>query len=790
MGKAAIGLSGKRIKQIAREILQGAPNGIHRRDLEALIHQKNLITKKNTIRANVSAFLGTQGKKLGRGTWTLKTPMRAAAANTPPHDPDQDEMGEAPPEIAQPNGDDEEVGDALGESDSTDIEVRSITLDDFIASVRKGEYQIPRFQREYVWGKTKVRSLLESICLRLPIGSIFVWKAGSGHSDFVRHLVPDIPAPKHDDAITFVLDGQQRITSLYYALRGLKVGNVNYRELCFDLKARALVQRKEDRSRFWSVATMWNMMPEDWKQVPQEYGHTFNRFWHVLHKYPVCVVEVKNKDTDQVIQIFGRLNQSGKRLTRFDLVAARTWTPEFDLRERSKKDISDELDANGFGEISPDTVTQVIALLQFGGSAGKQLIQLTPEHIKKWWGPIAKSLPLAAGWLRYVVGVRHVRLLPYEAFLILLSYAFASSGKTAFSQNQARWLQLWFWRASFGQRYGSHVSEAIGKDKLLLDKLMKDEEPTFDQPVRLSARDLIATKMTQSESAIRNAFLCLLAHRHPIDLLNNMQFEIGGPQLSDLKSPEKHHVFPRGFLETKAQESRVHALPNFCFVPGDLNRKISATGPSKYFGDLKARNSKFEEACERQLIPITKDSGIWTDDYDAFLEARAKLLLEEIERLCGISITIPGRERHDAIGRIEERLRDKIYAVLEKAHGPDYWNPQNIPQDVYRDVEERIRRDRETYGEEATRQYSTPRGKLNKCTPGQYWDIIRNRANWPYFKNWLKPEEDAKTMLRWFSNYRNPEQHFDRPLISREEVLRRGELAINWLGRKLGESAS
>jgi uncharacterized protein with ParB-like and HNH nuclease domain len=75
------------------------------------------------------------------------------------------------------------------------------TLSNLIVSVGKGDYRIPQFQREYVWEKSKVISLFDSIYKEYPVGSFFLWKAGKEHNRLFRHSI-DLnihPIQKDDD---------------------------------------------------------------------------------------------------------------------------------------------------------------------------------------------------------------------------------------------------------------------------------------------------------------------------------------------------------------------------------------------------------------------------------------------------------------------------------------------------------------------------------------------------------------------------------------------------------------
>lgn len=105
------------------------------------------------------------------------------------------------------------------------IEVKPGQLTNLIADVETGRYRIPQFQREYVWAKSRVRELFDSIYQEYPIGSFFLWDAERQHNHLFRQLVDlGIPPVGDTDDVSFILDGQQRITSLYVTLKGLTVG--------------------------------------------------------------------------------------------------------------------------------------------------------------------------------------------------------------------------------------------------------------------------------------------------------------------------------------------------------------------------------------------------------------------------------------------------------------------------------------------------------------------------------------------------------------------------------------
>ncbi|MGY8640497.1 MAG: DUF262 domain-containing protein [Verrucomicrobiales bacterium] len=89
-------------------------------------------------------------------------------------------------------------------SNSTDQKIKVVndTLGGLVGGVKKGEYRIPQFQREYVWEKSKVVQLFDSIYNEYPIGSFFLWKAGHEYNRLFRHAIDlNIPGIEEDDNV-------------------------------------------------------------------------------------------------------------------------------------------------------------------------------------------------------------------------------------------------------------------------------------------------------------------------------------------------------------------------------------------------------------------------------------------------------------------------------------------------------------------------------------------------------------------------------------------------------------
>src|SRR5262249_43859876 len=146
----------------------------------------------------------------------------------------------------------------------------------------------------------------------------------------------------------------------------------------------------------------------------------------------------------------------------------------------------------------------------------------------------------------------------------------------------------------------------------------------------------------------------------------------------------------RAYLDRAGPDgAEIHALPNFCFLPAELNKRILDAEPAKYFPQLRQENPEFEKAARTHLLPTGPDSGTDANDYLKFLKARGDLILEEIRRVCGEVTTPRQEERQQAIEKLEHDLRDCIHGVLAEKVGDNYWKT-SIPPAVRETAEKRI----------------------------------------------------------------------------------------------------
>jgi hypothetical protein len=620
------------------------------------------------------------------------------------------------------------------------------------------------------------------MCKEYPIGSIFLWKAPAEYNHLLREIdflnQPDVEQGR---SYELLLDGQQRLTSLFCVVNGLTVEEEDYSSIVLDLHAepdaKSLFSRrvvKTGDDRYITVKDlMGQTQPAHVRFLPDELYTKFERYRTILLNYPCSLVTISGMQLDDAIEIFERINRQGRRLDRFDLITASVYTKDFDLRERSNNEILKPMKQE-FGEIGPGAIPQMLALHTRGATDTVSQLKLTSDDIKPVWKSSVEAFHAALKLLRTHFGVVSESFLPYDAILPVLSYYFYKIKSATVRPQHLPQLERWFWSTSFGERYAGVSQSTMTRDAQWIDKLISDGA-SFGESLTISLDQLMDSRMTNAETAVRNAFLCLLRLHKPLSFESGIEQEFQSKDYLGFKPTDANRLFKADLM--KANQRAVNQLPNFVFMSQQAADKLHQVGmkPSIYFEQVRSgmpQQDRFERIMASHLLPTDDESGIWIDDYERFAQQRASLILARIYQLAGATQTIT--EEDPVVNHIEVALRDEIHRVLSSKHGADYWHV--IPEQASKDIEKQIKADANksmTNG-----RITDLRQKLDFCNPRDYWPIIE--ANAECFDK--KLVDKAEQNLKDFQDFRNTTKHNRR---ADTYLSTRGLAACIYLSRAL-----
>lgn len=257
---------------------------------------------------------------------------------------------------------------------------------DLITDIEKGVIKIPKFQREFVWPIEKTAALLDSIVKGYPIGTFILWKTNQRMADVKNVGNIPLPATPDDRQVEYVLDGQQRMTSLFAAYRGAKIPRagskrvtdfadiyVNLDPTLSDDAQIVVHDLPDDPHKCVSLKDVLSLNREIEKRLVAELGLTdddldiADKFKQAFATYDFSLVTLTREDIDSAIEVFTRINTGGSVLTLFEIMVAKTYDEEknFDMQVEWLK-VESDLEDVGYDGVSPSTILQLLALVLAG----------------------------------------------------------------------------------------------------------------------------------------------------------------------------------------------------------------------------------------------------------------------------------------------------------------------------------------------------------------------------------------------------------------------------------------
>lgn len=533
---------------------------------------------------------------------------------------------------------------------------------DLIFEIEKGHIKIPKFQRDFVWSIDKTAKLLDSILKGYPIGTFILWETKERLNDIKNIGNIHLPVVPDDIKIQYVLDGQQRITSLYAAFLGAKIQKegekkiTDYGEIYVNLDGdiddneEQIVVSELPECTSITLNEVLNFnnnlikiqekySPENFKKIHQ-YSQTFST-------YDFSTIVLRKEDIESAIEVFTRINTGGQTLTLFEIMSAKTYDEElkFDMQDRFQKLIK-ELTNCKYDTISSSVILSVLGLILSKNKECKRkiILQLDKQKIIDSWDNVISALKDSIDYFRSVYRIPVSSILPYDSLLVPFAYFFFVN-KEKPKGNQIKYLEEFFWRMSLSYRYSSSSESKLAQDIKRIDEIISGNRPNYnDVKVYLNSPSDIIDMSFSAGSSYCKAILCLLAYSEPKDFQDNGKVILDNSWLKVANSKNYHHFFPKAFLRKK-NVGNENSLVNITLVGADLNkRKISAKAPSIYINEFLEENSELQASLNSHFIDGIDEFGISSDDYNVFLEKRGKAIFEALKNRIDLKNVAPKKE--------------------------------------------------------------------------------------------------------------------------------------------------
>ncbi|MFC8304390.1 DUF262 domain-containing protein [Specibacter sp. NPDC057265] len=512
-----------------------------------------------------------------------------------------------------------------------------ITIDRIISRVQLGELRIPGFQRNFVWEPQQAALLMDSIFKGFPFGSVLLWRTANSLRTEQKLGGFTLPPPAKQYPIDYVLDGQQRITSIFATFQNNIASDDENPEvwlpIYYDFEAAADAQESRfvalsahevDLQRHFPLKTFFS--PVAFSRHAQSLSEPlFEEIVKVQQRFVTTLIPVQtfeSEDRTSVAIVFERVNRLGVELNMFQLLTAWTWSEDFDLQQEFNS-LSESFDDFGFGDVGSDNdlMLRCCSAILVGDPSPTALINVNGAEVRASFATVSKALELSVDFLRRNLLVRHLKFLPYQALLIPLAAYFSKKQSDATPDIDRQVLLRWFWRTSFSHRYSGNPLRSVRSDVEEAIKLRNGEPSTLDDIKFQIGPSFFMDHAFRSANVASKCLILLLAAERPKTFLSGEEVDLD-QVLSEPNRKEYHHCFPRQYLIDSGitvENSEINRLANLAFISRVDNRTILAKAPSTY------RSLMPTDTAEIQKHALLPDS-LFTDDWDTFCSERAQLL--------------------------------------------------------------------------------------------------------------------------------------------------------------------
>lgn len=526
-------------------------------------------------------------------------------------------------------------------------ETHSYKFTALLSDIEQGSIKIPQFQRDFVWTKEQSAKLMDSIIKGYPIGTFILWKTKERLRS-IRNIgginLPDTP---EGDVIQYVLDGQQRMTSLYASLKGLDVKRENgkgedFSEIYIDLLANEDEDEdivitdisSKEKGSIIKLTELLNGGLSLAKKYDEKYHDKLEQYSRRISTYDFPAILIKNSSIDIATEIFTRINIGGKKLSVFEIMVAKTFDAErdFDLSERYDK-LIESLSQVDYDTIPDSTVLQTVSICLVKECSKKHILKLDKQKFIDIWDNVIDAIERAVDYFRGYYRIPVSRLLPYNALIVPFAYYFYHHKDKPIGEQQI-YLQDYFWRSSLTERFSSAVETKLAQDIKKIDLILENKKPSYDQGVDIRPDSIIQNGWFSAGRSYIKALLCILAYKRPLSFNDNSIVNINNNWLKQANSKNYHHFFPRAYLKKQGEdEFYINHILNITIVDDFLNkREIKANSPAQYMKKFKKINLSLEKTMWTHLIGDLDEFGIFDNDYDKFFEMRAIAFSNELEK--------------------------------------------------------------------------------------------------------------------------------------------------------------
>lgn len=531
-------------------------------------------------------------------------------------------------------------------------------------------YFLPDIQRPYVWKPEQIYSLYDSIMRGYPISTFLFWEASA---DVIDKLTPRfefliankkenedrINTSNNKENYSLVLDGQQRLTSLYLTLKGNFVIKNKLQDLYLNISSgknenedgnlfefRFFPKEEDnifakDKKNWVSVKYIYSKFERN-RDVPKEVANIFKdkygieiddnqednlmELWDKLKHFELInYYPERESDMDKVLDIFIRTNAGGTILSKSDLLFStikRNWS---DAREKFKELIN-LINKNDKYSFNHDFILKTCLVLfstsqqEIKYSVGN-INQNLIKNIEEKWDDISKTIQIVIDEIdnKYRLSSSKV-LSSYNALIPLIYFVYINKLKTIDDSNSLL-MKKWLIKILLNGVFGGQADTMLYVAKKSIDESAKGIFPLneINKKIIESKKSFNSVDEILDNSKLRynsnDSFLILSLLYTSIDFNASYSGNL----------PQQDHIYPQSELrKNQIDEKLINSIFNIQYLDAHLNKSKN---------DIKIENWMTKCSNEDKAKHFIPD-GVWNiGNFQTFLDERKKLIKIKLESL-------------------------------------------------------------------------------------------------------------------------------------------------------------
>lgn len=569
-------------------------------------------------------------------------------------------------------------------------------LTDLMKAVETGAAQLPDFQRGWVWDDGRIKALILSVIRNYPVGAAMFLGYENESIHFKHKPIEGSDADPAKEPDELILDGQQRLTSLYNALyskkpvhtktdKGKEIDRYYYldiekaidpaaddeeviisvpstkqinsdfgRKIDMDLSTRKhefekkmfplniILDSGEEQGWQNEYYAFYNYDPA----IIRQFTELFSKIIMPTQKYAMPVILLdKETPKEAVCQVFENVNTGGVSLTVFELVTAIFAMDDFELRkdwnERREQFFSGEL-LNIVTATDFLTALTLLASFKSGGTVSckkKDVLALKLSTYIKYADNLCKGFSIADNLLEEE-RIFSSRDLPYSTQLIPLASicTVLMEGNKIYTTTVKNMVKQWYWCGVFGELYGSANETRYANDITQVIKWISDggDLPKTVTDFFFNPTRLLGLQSRQS--AAYKGIMALILKNHARDFISGAEMDFSTYSNENI---DIHHIFPKDYcIGQRYDKAKWNSIVNKTPISARSNREIGGVAPSTYLGKLEKRGSVLPSDLDEYVETHWIDHTILrNNEFQSFMIDRAGKLLRAIEIATGRTIS-------------------------------------------------------------------------------------------------------------------------------------------------------